>query len=303
MRFLILLCAALMLMASPKAQTPKYKYTNWTPSYAGGGYSFYSGNPEKIQTIYKPSNFAGMPSGKITAIYLRIGDTIKYYTPNPTIYPNLRLSIGYTNGIGFNPPPVKKDTFMTGLINVLNKSTYSIYGADTPVKWIKFTTDSTFTYDGQRNFVVEISHGKQPNGVNGIYWMATEQDFTRYATLLGWQDSVVGSVDLQHGLLDLGFDIEANTGVDQVTNITSIGLFPNPSTNGRFMLSFDTKAAVKKAVVTAASITGQKVWSREYTNTGTSFFKEMDMSALPKGTYAIRIEADGEALSRTVIIQ
>ena len=119
--------------------------------------------------------------------------------------------------------------------------------------------------------------------------------------LTGSTDSIAANTG-NFLLLDFGFDV-ATTGVGTPGNITSFGLFPNPSTDGRFNVSFDAAKAVSETVISVTNATGQLVAQRKYRSKSSSFFEEMSLGTGAKGIYFVEVLADGERIVRKVVVE
>ena len=107
------------------AQTPQYMFSSWSGTGANAAWSF-SSNEGKIQSLYYPTDFPGMPRGTINNLYLRA-----YPVGSPTLdnitYHNVKVSIGYTadssyTGVG------GYYTFKTGLTTIFNVGLHPFSG-------------------------------------------------------------------------------------------------------------------------------------------------------------------------------
>jgi hypothetical protein len=251
------------------------------------------------QIIFHPIEFPAAPAGKMVNIYVRYG-VVPGAGSNQveTVYPEFAVKMGYTEKTGWATNVTHTDTFIKWLTMVhYNPLWKRKFFLDTLGTWIKLPVNAgDFRYDPNRRFVVEFSsnvpkfyvevgsHGLVPN--------------TRILT--GFRDSATGRT---LGITaDFGFDL-APTAVEQITGLIALGLFPNPATNGRMNLSFETSTAVKSAAVNILDVTGREVWKRQYSNVGTSFFRELDLKELPPGQYLMNLILDGGSVSRKVIIQ
>ena len=206
--------------------------------------------------------------------------------------------MGYTSRMRFNGYPYK-DTFFVDLPLIFSASTFIVPGADTENKWIKIPANAgNFFYDRTSTFVVELMQGPA-SPQNGIDLNAEFSSTPR--TLRGFRDSVT-STGANSAITDFGFDI-APTGVDDARIITSFGLFPNPASDGRFNISFDAGLPVREVKIGITNVIGHRISVLQFHNIGTSFFKEINMSDAPKGVYFIEILADGDRLTRRVVMQ
>jgi hypothetical protein len=191
------------------------------------------------------------------------------------------------------------------LITVFDTASFVIPGTDTAGKWIKIPLNkSSFYYKGNgtpeaRNMVIEFSFGPK-NPDNGFYVRNSVGGYKRY--LAGSQNDVV-SKGVSNQLLDIGFDFGTPMGVEKLSNIASLDIFPNPAKDGKFHITFDARKLVSRVNVTLTDVAGKQVFDSQHENTGTSFFRAFDAGNLPKGMYFVRIEADGEVVNRRMVIQ
>ena len=68
------------------------------------------------------------------------------------------------------------------------------------------------------------------------------------------------------------------------------------------MLS-DAASAVRHLDVVVSTITGQQVISRSFDNVGTHFSTDLDLSNQAKGIYFVEIRADGEKITKKLIVR
>ncbi len=253
---------------------------------------------------FYPSDFLGMPSGQISAIYLRVGDTFGF--PAPAVYNNLTIKIGYTTDSFFKTGSTIYDTFKTGLATILNAASFTVQGSDTVGKWIKIPVDAqlgNFVYDPKKMFVVEVAMGPKPNNT-GFHLMATNLPVsgTKPRTLGGNRDSLRSKGNSTYGnYLDLGIDLSTKAGVGTLSNLQT-DLSPNP-TKGLTNISLSTREGIKELSITVYAANGAKVIRRSYGPQGTEFHTALDVSNLPPGIYGVIIKADGATAWRRLLIQ
>lgn len=82
---------------------------------------------------------------------------------------------------------------------------------------------------------------------------------------------------------------------------SALSIYPNPSADGRFTVSF--AAAAASVSLSIANITGQKVFAQAYQQSAKSYSKEIDLSGAAKGVYFLRIEVDGEVITKRLVIE
>ncbi len=260
----------------------------------------------KFQSIYYPSDFAGMPAGNLKNLYFRTG-TMPIAPPPFYQYFGFRIHIKNTSLTQF--PNVAASPKGIDTLIPINQSdlvaNYSAFFIDSSSAirrgdWIRVPLNTKlFNYTRLQNFIVQLEIDSVAKGVLILGFSHSTDPF--YSCLSGIaSDSTLGYGWLS--LIDLGFDL-ASTGVEASSNLISFGLFPNPASDGRFNVSFEVKNSVRDVRLSATSITGQQVWSDTYHNVGNSFFRRVDLNTLAKGMYFIRVNADGESLTRRVMIE
>ncbi|MGZ5283710.1 MAG: hypothetical protein ACXWEY_15655, partial [Bacteroidia bacterium] len=152
---LLVLCSLLLFPLSMLAQTPQYTFTNGatgTNSIPFGGGTWAS---QRNQWFYAPGDFGTAPSGKaITKVYLRAGTVVN----NPTTWADLKISMGQPSITGLTT------TWVTGLVEVLNKSSFSP-GTVTTNQWIEFVLDKPFSYDPKKPLVVQTMQSGTTGGI------------------------------------------------------------------------------------------------------------------------------------------
>jgi hypothetical protein len=93
-----------------------------------------------------------------------------------------------------------------------------------------------------------------------------------------------------------------NVGVTPGTLLQSLALYPNP-TEGKFSVLTESARAISQMEVVVTTMTGQQVISRSFSNVGTSFRTELDLSNQAKGVYFVEIRADGEKINKKLIVR
>lgn len=280
------------------AQAPSYIISNWVKGASTAQFTFSSWS-QRIQSIYYPSDLKAIPDGAVKYIYFRMGRS------NPVLldtcsYHNLEIRLGYTTKTQFNL--TAEDSLITGLTPVYFASTRFFSGLLSGMgTWLKFPV-SDFILDHKSNLVIEISNGIEPTQNNGKFDLIASNKTNPIArSIIAPKDSAIGSAGISN-VLDVGFDINP-TGVAGINNIQAMGLFPNPSTDGYFVLSLESGKAIKTLSVAIMDVTGRTVLRKEYASVGTEFGQEIDARQLPKGCYMVLINADGEKITRKLLLQ
>jgi len=94
-----------------------------------------------------------------------------------------------------------------------------------------------------------------------------------------------------------------NTGIASAGSTPDqLSIFPNPST-GVFTLSLNTANGSKHLTVSVVNTLGQVVSMDHYTQIPAAYTKQLDLSALAKGVYFIKMSTDNTTLYNKVVIQ
>jgi gliding motility-associated-like protein len=212
---ILLLCFFIFLSLTGVAQTPQYSFVggNSNNSWPFNGTTA-ALNSNKVQWVYRSSDFPTAPSGIITDVYFKLSGTAISGTPT---YTNLDIKMGPTSLTDF---PAGATSFITGLQQVFFSANYAMTGA-VPNGWVKVTLQSPFFYSNTQNFIIEVSQQAFTNG------FTTPQTLTNGTRRIYAQwNSPTGTGNT--GLADFGFDI-----------VTTY--YPNATGGGTFCAGDSTK--------------------------------------------------------------
>lgn len=243
------------------------------------------------------------PNGLITNVYFRSGGT--FAKPGEyTTYYDFKIKMGNTDQpalpVDVHSTQTDTGTFYTGLQDVYTaKVLYKDYSLSAG-QWIKFPV-SNFYYSHDHNLVVEISAGSKA-AINPIYLNASLRDTSNNLrqTIRGVNDTTKGNTHVF--AMEFGFDVQT-VGVESVGNITSVGVFPNPSKDHKVMLSLDGREVFKEIGVQVINALGQQVYSRVFQKQGSSFLEQIDLRVQPAGIYQVNVSTGGECLSRRLSLE
>lgn len=313
-QFILLFVFQITIVSLAVAQTPQYyygfpagkpytgasfrQYPNWGDTSIAGA---------RLQSVYESVKaFSSVPKGQIESVYLKVFGVSQNTT---TTYYDLSISLGYTDKLGFRKvgSPTTVDTFFKELIPVFTAAVYTMDLTKLQYQWLKFPVKSgNFYFDKSRNLVLEVAAGHKPP-LNGALFMISQRDTVSNTDWFRFKSGPTDTPYLSNSNgtlapLDFGFDIKA-TGVAALGNISSSGLFPNPSSDGRVNLSLDGHQAFQYVVVTVSSSIGQQVYSNQYDRVGQSFFEEINLQGNPPGIYILEAVAGGERVVQRVVLQ
>lgn len=252
--------------------------------------------PKDTSISFTDSAGKAPPEGMITAVYLKIVRPYDYDPPyvNTTYY-DFKLSLGYTNRLGFHyniPGAPLHDTFVTGMQTVYSTPKWSNNLVPySNGEWFKFPVKAgNFYFRRDQNLVLEISAGgKAP--VNTACFEIDKKDYS-----INSQTSIMGVNDSAYGMsmgvanITFGFDLQP-TGIAASGVVQQMSLYPNPSKDHRPMLSIESGRAIGEMQVVVINCLGQEVYRQEYPALGTSFVQAIDLSKQPAGLYQVQVRS------------
>jgi hypothetical protein len=179
--------------------------------------------------------------------------------------------------------------------------------------WIKIPVDpeNPFYIDTSKNLVFQFAidtggHRKLPNAIfpdsNGcLYWVSfySMSNGSYYGMYSGRSNAGLPAKD--YLFYDFGLDLYP-LGIETLQNVSDLRIYPNPS-QGRFIISIAAKHPVREAQLTISDMAGRAVWQQQYQNIDNEFYQQIEMSAYPKGIYIAELRADGERITRKLVVQ
>jgi hypothetical protein len=84
--------------------------------------------------------------------------------------------------------------------------------------------------------------------------------------------------------------------------VQNLVLFPNP-TSGRFTVAADAIRPINHLDVTVTNMTGQTVKTQSFDKVGIRFSTELDLSEHAKGVYFVELRADGEKITKKLVLR
>lgn len=304
MKRILFLCLGIILIAqNAVGQMPQYKLES--AKTVGYGYFLWAGaiigdHVGRLQCIYTPSLFPGMPEGNVSAIYFR---SIPSVAPTDTaIYTAFAASMGHTKDSCFPNKQFQYDT-LKSVTPIFGPKKLVIYHADSEGLWVRIPVEiGSFKYTKEQNFVVEFRKEARtdPHGVN-ISFGGTGTDHVD-RMIQGHPDSFRVYEGGQSGFIALGIDI-APTNITPASIVSSIGLFPNPAENAEFNVSFSSQHPVQRATIIVQNVMGQQVYKKSFTRPKNPFFESISLGNVSPGNYFVSIDADNERHVRRLVIK
>lgn len=205
-----LLITALLFTGYGYAQPPRYFLFKDLQTL--NAFPFASSNSDKVQWLYKPSDFKDFsgtkaPSGSITKIHIRS------VRPDTVDMTDIVIKLGQTTATSFS-----SGTYITGMTEVFTKASLEII---TP-GWVVFTLSKPFAYDNTKSLVVEAE------GHNGII-VTHDTGGKQNCRIYGKVGSSSGTVN--HGVPEFGFDFAGTNDVKTVADAPDVLLYPNPASD------------------------------------------------------------------------
>ncbi|MEO6832131.1 MAG: T9SS type A sorting domain-containing protein [Chitinophagaceae bacterium] len=282
------------------AQTPQYKFTGYIDAFHTNiSRSFTSGSGAlRVQSIYYPTDFPGMPAGVVKNVYCRIGRLP--IGSNAATYQQFTLKIGHTSDSMFSLGSGQWDTFKTGLTTVYGPATYTTL-ADSVGRWVKIPLTTLWSYIPESKFVVEFSMGTSQNASGFDIMSNNRGTIYENRTVSGPRDSIRVFNNSNALMMDIGFDFQT-TGVEAQGNFSSFGVFPNPS-QGRFMVSLESAKALGSVSFYLSNMAGQLVGKKVIVESGTAMLQELNFGSLVPGVYLLEVSSGADILRRRVMIK
>lgn len=148
---------------------------------------------------------------------------------------------------------------------------------------------------GNGGFTYSWAPSASLNSANSANPNATPSTTTIYTLLV--QDSLGCSArDTIEVVVDTCISIGSIAGVN------NFDVFPNPN-EGLFTVAADFESAVDNLHLNILDLSGRSVYSKNYALSSKNFREQIALPAIAKGTYFIRIEADGQLLTRKMILR
>ncbi|HRZ48429.1 MAG TPA: T9SS type A sorting domain-containing protein [Bacteroidales bacterium] len=168
---------------------PQYT-SNFPTATSASNIPFQNTTNNKVQWLYKPSDFGAAPAGFINKIYFR-----NQFSMLPVIcsFTDFQVKMGESTLSSLPPGP----WITAGMNTVFQANTFNVW----PITgdWMPVVLQTPFYYDNTKNFIVEASQGGYSVGFNVMQGGLTGR------SLYGSLGSIVANP--QNYLCEFGFDI------------------------------------------------------------------------------------------------
>jgi hypothetical protein len=292
--------------------TPQY-YIDYHPNYPIPPFLLgiqAEGDTSMFQNLYMRDSFttAPPPYGRVKNIYLRTGvgvqaaDTFNWKGCKAT---KVLLSVGNTSLQNFDTVT----RLLTGL--TLVASIYTLTTGMVMAGWIKIPVDpeNPFYIDTSKNLVFQLAydtggHRRWPDTSawpGCSYWGSFFGQTTASYYFIAGPRSNDRLPAKDASFYDFGIDLYP-LDIDDLQNVSDLRIYPNPS-QGQFIISIAAKHIVREGQLTISDMAGRAVWQQQYRNIDDKFYQKIDMRAYPKGIYIAELRADGERVTRKLVVQ
>jgi hypothetical protein len=91
-------------------------------------------------------------------------------------------------------------------------------------------------------------------------------------------------------------------GLEHALGIEGLEVYPNPS-QGQFSITVTLREAFQQATLRILDVQGKEVWKNARKHPAANWSESLDLNALPKGIYTVELNADGQKVTRKMILQ
>lgn len=92
------------------------------------------------------------------------------------------------------------------------------------------------------------------------------------------------------------------SGLEDALGIQGMDVYPNPS-EGQFNITVSLKESFSKATLRILDVQGKEVWNRTRLQPTANWTESVGLNTLPRGIYTVELDADGQKVSRKIVLQ
>lgn len=295
MRYFILLLFVSTYITAAAQQTPQY-YIDKHPQ--GVGIPPYP-NPllaqplEIQQSLLQADSFKNNPPyGRMKNIYLRTG-----YTWQPCNYYGINIELGYT-------AMTNLDTCTRLVTNLQRMAALdSLKIGDSVGDWIQIplSQEVPFYFDPAKNLLLSIWLDSGTT-MTYCYFMGSFPNVV-HNFRMGGSASNNNVLSKDNVMYDFGFDLYGPTGVEDLSNLQDVKVYPNPGKE-KFTVSFATQKAVSGYAIVIRDVTGKELQHQSYGAAGSGRISQtVDTRNLPPGMYLLELQAGEEKMIKKLVVQ
>lgn len=96
--------------------------------------------------------------------------------------------------------------------------------------------------------------------------------------------------------------IAINTGILNIGGNWQPAISPNPN-DGNFLIALDSDSPIQKLKMEIINVLGETVFINNYSNVGSTFKQQVNISKMPKGVYYLKVSGGEKAFSEKIILQ
>lgn len=96
--------------------------------------------------------------------------------------------------------------------------------------------------------------------------------------------------------------IDPCLGIENATGIQAMNIFPNPN-EGKFTISSDFDQVFAQIDLSVVDLQGRIIWETSLKNPGMHLEQSVTLQNIARGTYTVLLLADGQKVSRNLIIR
>lgn len=202
-----------------------------------------------------------------------------------TDLPAIELTMGKTYPIAVYETMLNKYHADAKITVFIDYNHNLAYDAPTERVWTALATNTNyFPHDS-----ITIPMTVIPNVETGLRFILNNNTGANIASDLGCGTYTSGETEDY-----LVIFRKPTTAIGEITNVDNLQIFPNPTNNGAFTVSFNAANHINEATLSVTNITGQQVYGEQFGNIGATFSKNISLAGQPTGVYFVTLVVDGQ---------